>query len=315
MSELSKKQKDNLKDSVFGIPLLRKYPLNDREHVLKAIQFFHHCPLEHKKELAHNINRKAKKYDITISQSSNIYDYLNESEQVEIDLMQDIFDLEESLYLTEAFGMNEPEAKGAVDTAINLWKKRKTFVKTPKDKQRILSDLRAEKNAIDTMQRQGDFNGILLRAKATASNMSKRIASGDYDSIKKIRGKAELNAGNNRRVGKALAVGAATVAAGAAIGGAMGKHSANKKANGSFVTKVKVGTGVAAGALAGNAVAMGTMGATFAKQRADIQKAKDPDKPLRQHAERYANFVNSFQSEMMEYQPGQGEQQQGEGED
>jgi len=315
MSELSTKQRNNLKNSVFGIPSLRKYPLNDKEHVLKAIQFFHHCPLEHKKELAHNINKEAKKYNISISQSSNIYEYLNESEQIEIDLMQDVFDLEEDLYLVEAFGMNEPEAKGSVDTAINLWKKRKTFVKTPKDKQRILSDLRAEKNAIDTMQRQADFNGILLRAKATAKNMSKKIASGDYDSIKKIRGKAEVNAGNNRRVGKVLAVGAASVAAGAAIGGAMGKRSANNKGNGSFGTKVKVGTGIAAGALAGNAVAMGTMGATFAKQRADMQKAKDPDKPLRQHAERYANFISSFQSEMMEYQPGQEEQQQGEGED
>jgi len=308
MSELSSKQRNNLNSSVFGIPSLRKYPLNDKEHVVKAIQFFHHCPLEYKRELAHNINKEAKKYDIAISQSSKIYEYLNESEQVEIDLMQDLFNLEEDLYLIEAFGMNEPEAKGSVDVAISLWKKRKNFVKTPKDKQRLLADLKAEKMAIDGMQRQTDFNGILLRAKATAKNMSKKLASGDYDSIKKIRGLSASNGGANKKANKIIGIGAATTLAGAAIGGAMGKASAVKKVNGKFGTTVKVGGGVLAGAAVGNALALGTMGATMANQTMAQQKAKDPEKALRQHAERYSNFINNFQSEILEFQPGEKEE-------
>ena len=36
MAELSTKQRNSLNNSTFGIPSLRKYPLNDKEHVLKG---------------------------------------------------------------------------------------------------------------------------------------------------------------------------------------------------------------------------------------------------------------------------------------
>jgi len=315
MSELSTKQRNNLKNSVFGIPSLRKYPLNDKEHVLKAIQFFHHCPLEHKKELAHNINKEAKKYNISISQSSNIYEYLNESEQIEIDLMQDIFDLEEDLYLIEAFGMNETEAKGSVDTAISLWKKRKGFIRTDTDKSRLLSDLRAENTSLRSLQARGDYNGILIRAKETANKMSKKISSGEYNKIKRVRGKRTQLSTDRRTLGKtvrtALAVGAASVATGAALG----KRSAVKKGNGSFGTKAKVGAGIAGGLAVSGVLSGVAAGGTLAKVQRDKTRAADPEKPLRQHAERYVNFIGSFQGEIIEFRPGQTNEQQGEGED
>jgi len=61
---LSTNQRNKMKKSSFGIPELRKYPLNDKEHVIKAIQFFKYCPKKYKKLLASKIRRKAKLYNI-----------------------------------------------------------------------------------------------------------------------------------------------------------------------------------------------------------------------------------------------------------
>lgn len=314
MSKLTDKQKDSFDESVFGVPELRKYPLNDREHVLKAIQFFHHCPIEYKKELAHNINRAAKKYDITISKESNIYEYLNESDQMEIDFFEDIHLLEAALYINEAFTMSEPEAKGAVDVAIKLWRKRKSFVKNDKDKSKLLIDIKTENVMLRNLQSRNDFNGILLRAKTTATTLNKKLATDSYEKAKKARNASGLRNPTNSRLGTMVGVGLGAAAAGAAIGAAKGKMSANYKGNGSAVTKLKVGGGAAIGALAGNAIGVAGMAAVAGKQSQDKQKAQDPEKPLRQHAERYANFMANFQSEVLSLQPGVSQQQE-EGED
>lgn len=48
-------ERNGLKDSDFGLPEQRKYPLNDQEHILLAIRFFNYCPKADKDELAKNI--------------------------------------------------------------------------------------------------------------------------------------------------------------------------------------------------------------------------------------------------------------------
>lgn len=48
-AELSSKERNELDDSVFGLPEDRKYPLTDAAHVKSAISYFHKCP-ESKKE-------------------------------------------------------------------------------------------------------------------------------------------------------------------------------------------------------------------------------------------------------------------------
>ena len=53
--KLDTKERNSLDDSKFGLPELRKYPLNDKAHVLLAIKFFNHCPEEDRDKLAHNI--------------------------------------------------------------------------------------------------------------------------------------------------------------------------------------------------------------------------------------------------------------------
>lgn len=62
--KLSSKERNSLEDTEFGIPELRKYPLNDKTHVLSAIRFFNHCPPKYEKQLAMRIIKKMEYYNI-----------------------------------------------------------------------------------------------------------------------------------------------------------------------------------------------------------------------------------------------------------
>lgn len=311
MAKITNKKRNNLDDSIFGIPSLRKYPLIDKEHTLKAIQMFHHCPIEYKKELAHNINNKAKKYDITISQDSAIYDYLDEEYQIDIDLLEDIHLMERNLYLNEAFGMNEDQAKGCVDTAISLWKKRLQFIQNSQDKSRLLMDVKNEKSALTMMQNKNDLNGILQRAKLTASKMSKVLKTDNYRKIRKFKGydKYKGNDSESKEIrvrGKILR----NVGLGLAGGVALGAFSANRKGNGKFGTAVKVGGGAAAGLAIGGLAAAGSVVKDDIKANKIKRQTNDPEGPIRQYAEKYVNFINSFQSDVLQFQPGQQQEQE-----
>lgn len=63
---LSTKQRNSLKDSEFGIPELRAYPLNDVSHVEQAVRMFNHVDPEYEKELADNLNKAIKKLGLSI---------------------------------------------------------------------------------------------------------------------------------------------------------------------------------------------------------------------------------------------------------
>ena len=73
---LSAKDRKKLKDSDFGLPKQRKFPLHDKEHVKAAIKMFHFCKDKDKKELAGHILSTAKKYDIKVK-NSMVYDALD----------------------------------------------------------------------------------------------------------------------------------------------------------------------------------------------------------------------------------------------
>ena len=66
--KLISKERNSLDDSVFGIPSQRRYPLNDKAHVLAAIRMFNHVDSAHEAELARNIKRKMKEYGISPDQ-------------------------------------------------------------------------------------------------------------------------------------------------------------------------------------------------------------------------------------------------------
>lgn len=67
MAKLDKEERDKLKDSDFGIPSKRAYPIHDKAHVEAAVKLFGHASNEDKPELAHNILRKAKEFGMDSS--------------------------------------------------------------------------------------------------------------------------------------------------------------------------------------------------------------------------------------------------------
>ena len=69
----------DLPDSAFGIPEDRKFPLDTEQHVKSAIHLFGHAEESKKKSLAKRISSAAKKYDIRIPETTQVYKYLNES--------------------------------------------------------------------------------------------------------------------------------------------------------------------------------------------------------------------------------------------
>lgn len=74
-----KEKRSDLPDSVFGIPSQRKYPMQDKEHVLSAIKFFNYVDEEHEKELATNIIKNMKKYNVpfdTIGKKNRLRNYI-----------------------------------------------------------------------------------------------------------------------------------------------------------------------------------------------------------------------------------------------
>lgn len=62
--KLSTEVRNKLPDSEFGIPSLRKFPLDSEARVRIAVKFFNYVDKEHEAELARNILRKMKEYNI-----------------------------------------------------------------------------------------------------------------------------------------------------------------------------------------------------------------------------------------------------------
>ena len=61
---LSAKKRNTLPDDDFGIPKYRQWPMPDEEHVILAIRFFNYVEPKFEKELATNIIKKVKKFDM-----------------------------------------------------------------------------------------------------------------------------------------------------------------------------------------------------------------------------------------------------------
>lgn len=81
-ANLSSKERNELKDSDFGIPSKRKYPMPDAAHVKAAIRMFNHCDPEDEAELARHIKAKMKKYNVSadIGENNRLSKYIHESD-------------------------------------------------------------------------------------------------------------------------------------------------------------------------------------------------------------------------------------------
>lgn len=77
--KMTKKERDALRDDEFGLPSMRKYPLNDEEHIRQAVRMFHYCKGPNKQELANNISKKIREKNligkITISKKNPFKKY------------------------------------------------------------------------------------------------------------------------------------------------------------------------------------------------------------------------------------------------
>ena len=101
--EMSTDERNKLKDSDFGIPSKRKYPLDTPERVKSAIKFFNYVDKEDEEELANNIIKAIEKFnmtDISVGKNNRFYKYYYKNESVELS----------SNLNTEAFLKSIPES-------------------------------------------------------------------------------------------------------------------------------------------------------------------------------------------------------------
>lgn len=71
LCEMSSKERNRLKSNQFGLPSKRKYPLDTEKHVRSAVRFFNYVDKEDEEELANNIIKAIKRFDIKISIGEN----------------------------------------------------------------------------------------------------------------------------------------------------------------------------------------------------------------------------------------------------
>lgn len=83
-ADLTTQERKNLPDSAFGLPDQRRYPMPDKQHVLMAIRFFNHVEEEYEAELAKNIIKKIKEFDmkdeVNVSEKNRFYPYWKKSD-------------------------------------------------------------------------------------------------------------------------------------------------------------------------------------------------------------------------------------------
>ena len=75
LMEMTKKERDSIPESQFGLEEERKYPLDSAEHVRSAIKLFGHCPENRKHHLAKRIMAAAKKHGVEVKEDTEVYKY------------------------------------------------------------------------------------------------------------------------------------------------------------------------------------------------------------------------------------------------
>ena len=82
-------------DKCYGLPKLKKYPMPDEKHVISAIRFFNYVDKENEAELAKNIKKKMREYDIPYSKvgdKNRLKQYLKEDTDILTEWTFDSFD-------------------------------------------------------------------------------------------------------------------------------------------------------------------------------------------------------------------------------
>ena len=111
-AKLSSKDRAKLKDSDYGIPSKKKYPMPDESHVRSAIQMFNHVDKEDEAELAKNIKKKIKKYGMTVSvgkenRFSKYYTSHDESASIQAEIREAVTGRQGYMYIHEDTDFNK----------------------------------------------------------------------------------------------------------------------------------------------------------------------------------------------------------------
>ncbi|MCD7963140.1 MAG: hypothetical protein LUF90_06250 [Rikenellaceae bacterium] len=64
--KLDAAERKELKDSDFGLPAKREFPMPDAQHVHAAESYFRYAKDDEKPELAHRIMQKAEKFGVDV---------------------------------------------------------------------------------------------------------------------------------------------------------------------------------------------------------------------------------------------------------
>lgn len=117
-SYIEEMKRSDLKDSEFGLPKLRKYPMPDKDHVLSAIKFFNYVSPENEKELAKNIKKKMKQYNVSsdhIGDKNRLKKYIKE----EYELEEACYNISNGMNIEESFELiNEYEPKNIYESTL-----------------------------------------------------------------------------------------------------------------------------------------------------------------------------------------------------
>lgn len=88
-------EEESKEDMFYGLPELKKYPMPDEKHVLSAIRFFNYVSPENEEELAKNIKKKMKEYNISsdhVGDKNRLKKYIKEDAIVISEFEFDNFD-------------------------------------------------------------------------------------------------------------------------------------------------------------------------------------------------------------------------------
>lgn len=147
---MSSKERNELEDDDFGIPELRKYPINDKKHVEQAIKMFNHVDTKYESELADNLLDAMDKFSIsttTVGKNNRLRKYIKED-----------------TIFTEGLILNDKTPNDIK----NLKEKIKSILKSNREKVNDAEDV------IDTIQDLGKGKDTRLEEVKTISNTCKK---------------------------------------------------------------------------------------------------------------------------------------------
>lgn len=106
INEITTKERNRIDEEDFGLPKQRKYPLDTPAHVRSAVKFFNYASKEDEKELAKNLNKAIKKFNLKIQVGdANRFSkyYTNPVKESTVEEQSQIFDVNNIDYVSILF--------------------------------------------------------------------------------------------------------------------------------------------------------------------------------------------------------------------